>query len=335
MSQTPLIENVPTHLIAGPLGSGKTTLLRNLMKQRPDNEQWAILINEFGEVGIDAALLKTSDSGIQLAEISGGCLCCVNGVPFQVGLGRLLRKVRPHRLFIEASGLGHPQNLLQQLAAPPWQGTLALQPLVMVLDAPKLVSGHKLVPAQQQSLPLAGLVVLNKAENLSLHERSWLGDQLLPTPSIFCLQANLSLTQLPLAPTPSPHTAPQVMSHDSVLPGEIWRDALEWHCLARQHGDYHSIGWKMHPHTTFRFAAVHDWLASFQWQRAKGALHTDEGWFTFNGLDGNVGEWRISEWRQDNRLELIAAAPLNHDKLEHALRAALILSPVSDPRTWP
>jgi G3E family GTPase len=333
MSETPLIEHVPTHLIGGPLGSGKTTLLKHLMKQRPDNEQWAILINEFGEVGIDAALLKTSDSGIQLAEIPGGCLCCVNGVPFQVGLGRLLRRVRPHRLFIEASGLGHPQDLLQQLAAPPWEGVLALQPLVMVLDAPKLVAGQSLVTAQQQALPLAGLVVLNKAEHLLLHERASLADELLPIPSIFCSQAQLPFAQVPLAAALPLNTKAPPIPHYKALPAVMWRNTQDWHCHAQQQGDYNSIGWKIHPHIIFRFEAVRDWLCSFQWQRAKGALHTEQGWFTFNGLDGNTGEWQASEWRQDNRLELIATAPLERDTLEHALRAALLQPPASDSRT--
>lgn len=213
-----VIENVPTHLIAGPLGSGKTTLLRHLMEQRPDNERWAILINEFGQVGIDAALLQTSASGVQIAEIPGGCLCCVNGVPFQIGLGRLLRRVNPHRLFIETSGLGHSQTLLLQLAAPPWQGVLALQPLVMVLDAPRLLAGHSLGKAQQQSLAMAGLIVLNKTESLSALECARLAGDLPPVPTVFCSEAKLSLTQLPLAaatarplitpPSADPRTSP-------------------------------------------------------------------------------------------------------------------------------
>ena len=143
-----MLQQIPTHLLAGPLGAGKTSLLRQLLAQRPADETWAVLINEFGQVGIDAALLEDdSDTGVQLAEIPGGCLCCVNGLPFQVGLGRLLRRARPQRLFIEASGLGHPTALLQQLAAPPWQGVLALQPLVMVLDAAAMVTGESLPQA--------------------------------------------------------------------------------------------------------------------------------------------------------------------------------------------
>ena len=103
-----MLQNIPTHVMAGPLGAGKASLIKHLLAQRPANERWAVLINEFGQIGLDAALLTQDDDGIALGEVAGGCLCCVNGAPFQVGLGRLLRKAKPDRLFIEPSGLGHP-----------------------------------------------------------------------------------------------------------------------------------------------------------------------------------------------------------------------------------
>ncbi|WP_312930667.1 CobW-like GTP-binding protein, partial [Stutzerimonas nitrititolerans] len=122
-----MLNDIPTHLIAGPLGAGKTSLIRALLAQKPAGERWAVLINEFGQIGLDAALLHRDEAGVSFAEVAGGCLCCVNGVPFQIGLSQLLRKARPDRLLIEPSGLGHPLELLQQLRQPPWQQVLALQ----------------------------------------------------------------------------------------------------------------------------------------------------------------------------------------------------------------
>ncbi|MBX4322025.1 hypothetical protein K4G81_22680, partial [Mycobacterium tuberculosis] len=86
------------------LGSGKTTSILHLLAQKPADEKWAVLVNEFGEVGIDGALL--ADSGALLKEIPGGCMCCVNGLPMQVGLNTLLRQGKPDRLLIEPTGLG-------------------------------------------------------------------------------------------------------------------------------------------------------------------------------------------------------------------------------------
>lgn len=116
-----MLKQIPTHLVGGPLGAGKTSLIRQLLTQTPADERWAVLVNEFGQIGLDAALLGPDTDGVTMAEIPGGCLCCVNGLPFQVGLARLLRKARPDRLLIEPSGLGHPAELLRQLRQPPWQ----------------------------------------------------------------------------------------------------------------------------------------------------------------------------------------------------------------------
>ena len=162
-----MLSQIPTHLIAGPLGAGKTSLLRALLAQRPAEERWAILINEFGQIGLDQALLSANaDDAVSLSEIPGGCLCCVNGVPFQVGLTRLLRKARPDRLWIECSGLGHPVSLLQQLADAPWRGVLDLKPLIMVCEASQLLDPDSLPPVQRQALPLTGLLIANKIDEV-------------------------------------------------------------------------------------------------------------------------------------------------------------------------
>ena len=63
-----LLQNIPTHVIAGPLGAGKTSLIRHLLAQRPAHERWAVLINEFGQIGLDAALLTTGADGIALGR---------------------------------------------------------------------------------------------------------------------------------------------------------------------------------------------------------------------------------------------------------------------------
>ena len=166
-----MLQNIPTHVIAGPLGAGKTSLIKHLLTQRPVGERWAVLINEFGQIGLDAALLTQDADGIALGEVAGGCLCCVNGAPFQIGLGRLLRKAKPDRLFIEPSGLGHPARLFEQLNEAPWVGVLSVQPCVLVLDVQSLAAGKPLPAAQQETLNSAGLLVLNKAEGLDIDDR--------------------------------------------------------------------------------------------------------------------------------------------------------------------
>ena len=101
-----MTKKVPTNIITGFLGVGKTTAILNLLKNKPENENWAVLVNEFGEIGIDGALM--TDQGAVIKEVPAGCMCCTAGVPMSVGINALLRQ-KPHCLLIEPTGLGHPK----------------------------------------------------------------------------------------------------------------------------------------------------------------------------------------------------------------------------------
>lgn len=301
-----MLKNIPTHLIAGPLGAGKTSLIRNLLAQRPADERWAVLINEFGLVGLDAALLTTEDDGIAMGEVAGGCLCCVNGVPFQVGLSRLLRKARPDRLLIEPSGLGHPLQLLAQLGEPPWTGVLAVQPAVLVLDAAALAAGAALPQSQQASLSSAGLLLLNKAENLDEATRARIQAQLPARPLRWTTQAALPLRQLPgFAVRAEPGTGLDDLPSAVAAVAQIWRTPAEPICQVQAQAEGWSIGWRWHPSQRFELMRVQQWLGSLAWRRAKLVLQTNAGWLSANALDGQPLHWQNSEWRKDSRLELI------------------------------
>ncbi len=93
-------KTVPTHIISGFLGAGKTTLLQHLLSQKPKDEVWAVLMNEFGQIGVDQQLLP-QDEGYAVKELLGGCLCCSSQLPMHIALARLLSEQKPDRLFIE------------------------------------------------------------------------------------------------------------------------------------------------------------------------------------------------------------------------------------------
>ena len=315
-----MLQNIPTHVIAGPLGAGKTSLIRHLLAQRPPNERWAVLINEFGQIGLDAALLTQDIEGIALGEVAGGCLCCVNGAPFQIGLGRLLRKARPDRLFIEPSGLGHPAQLLRQLGEAPWQGVLAVQPCVLVLDAQALAVGKPLPATQQETLNSAGLLLLNKSEGLDTADRQRIAAQLPARRVYWTQQAELPLSELPGLET----QAVEGVDNFSVPKGlaqmpAVWKDPALPICLSQEQEGGWSIGWRWHPSQAFEAALVGRWLESLAWRRAKLVIHSVEGWVSANALDNFVLEWRPSEWRRDSRIELIFSEPQDVDSLQRAL----------------
>ena len=317
-----MLKHIPTHVITGPLGAGKTSLIRHLLTQRPQHERWAVLVNEFGQIGLDAALLHTTDAGISLTELPGGCLCCVNGAPLQVALVQLLRRAQPQRLFIEPSGLGHPATLLKQLAEGTWQGVLAIQPAVMVVDAHRLASGEQLPDAQREALPGVGLLVLNKSELLNDRSRQallaslpdiqwqWTQQGRLPfnlLPGSACIAGQRAPDSLPVPPPGQQGPLPSLL-----LAGQPLRQIHE------AEGRF-AIGWRFHHSSQFNRQAVQTWLGALPaLLRAKAILHADEQWWSFNQASGQ-GEWRISEWRKDSRVELIFETVVDAAALESDL----------------
>src|SRR5215213_5525527 len=130
---------IPVTVVTGFLGSGKTTLIRELLR-RPEGANTAIVINEYGEVGIDNALLRASSDATVL--LGNGCLCCTVRTDLQESLRTLFaeraRGAVPsfRRVIIETSGLADPGPVLQTFASDRALGEeFHLQSLVTVVDA--------------------------------------------------------------------------------------------------------------------------------------------------------------------------------------------------------
>ena len=90
-----MIQSVPTNVITGFLGVGKTTAILHLLANKPADERWAVLVNEFGEIGVDGALMEQQDEGVFISEVPGGCMCCTSGLPMQIALNMLLTRSNP------------------------------------------------------------------------------------------------------------------------------------------------------------------------------------------------------------------------------------------------
>lgn len=164
-----------TNLITGFLGSGKTTSILHLLAQKPADEKWAVLVNEFGEVGIDGALL--ADSGALLKEIPGGCMCCVNGLPMQVGLNTLLRQGKPDRLLIEPTGLGHPKQILDILTAAVYEPWIDLRATLCILDPRQLLDERAVSNDNfRDQLAAADIIVANKSDRETAESARALAD---------------------------------------------------------------------------------------------------------------------------------------------------------------
>jgi G3E family GTPase len=102
-----MLERIPVNLITGYLGVGKTTAIVNLLKEKPEDEKWAVLVNDFGEVSIDhLTLASEGDKELQVMEVEGGCICCSAAQNMHFSLQMMLTRLRPNRILIEPTGMG-------------------------------------------------------------------------------------------------------------------------------------------------------------------------------------------------------------------------------------
>ena len=311
-----MLHSIPTHIVCGTLGAGKTTLIKQWLQQKPAHERWALLINEFGMVGLDAALIGQWD-GVSISEIPGGCLCCVNGVPFQVGLTRLLRTSKPDRLIIEPSGLGHPQALIDQLQREPWQQVLQVQPATYVLDAQRW-----LATGQITDIPTpCNAVWITKSATLSAQQRRQLIDLLSPIP---CLWSDQQSYPQPTFTTTSSTTASSTeQPSTTVTPpnNALWINKQKPLVFNALHPEGSTSGWRWHGATTFALADLTQVLSQLPWLRCKAVMHTEQGWISFNATEPSMLYPQPCAVQTESRLELIYSHAIDVNKITEQLNA--------------
>lgn len=186
------MQKIPATVITGFLGAGKTTMIRNLLANA-DGKKIALIINEFGDLGVDGEVLKgcgaencTEDD---IIELNNGCICCTVADDFIPTMERLLeRENRPDHIVIETSGLALPQPLVAAFNWPGIKTQVTVDGVVTVVDSAAVAAGrfaddHDAIDAQrsedegldhespleelfEDQLTAADLIILNKADLL-------------------------------------------------------------------------------------------------------------------------------------------------------------------------
>ncbi len=303
------LSNIPTNLIMGFLGVGKTTAILNLLQQKPADENWAVLVNEFGKVGIDGAIF--AEAGATVKEIAGGCLCCAVNVPFQIGINRLLKETKPDRLLIEPTGLGHPKKVLELLSGSAFNQVLDLRASICLVDPEKLkddryTSNENFI----DQIALADVLVANKMD-LADAEASTLfyqyAEKIQPEKMLIAqtTQGQLDVAWLDMqrsslrhAIFPQAHKITKIKSLNN-----IDQD------LTHQAGDFQSVGYIFPKENCFDYPQLNKLLTELNTERIKALVQTNQGWFIINGVAGNM-TYTLCKPAMNSRIEIIARQDL-------------------------
>jgi cobalamin biosynthesis protein CobW len=186
------MQKIPATVITGFLGAGKTTMIRNML-MNAEGRKIALIINEFGDLGVDGDVLKgcgaEACSEDDIIELNNGCICCTVADDFIPTMEKLLaRDVRPDHIVIETSGLALPQPLVAAFNWPGIKTSVTVDGVITVVDSAAVAAGrfaddHDALHAQrvkdegldhespieelfEDQLTAADLIILNKADLL-------------------------------------------------------------------------------------------------------------------------------------------------------------------------
>lgn len=151
-------------LFSGFLGAGKTTLLKRVLSWDEDLSGTVVLVNEFGDVGIDGSLLQ--GSGSEVIELTSGCICCSLSNDLKQSLEGIWKRFSPRRILIESSGLADPTAIIPVLEETVLREKMEIKKVVTVLDVDCWEAREVFGPLFYNQLDAAHLVLLNKVDLL-------------------------------------------------------------------------------------------------------------------------------------------------------------------------
>jgi G3E family GTPase len=169
MNATASQDKIPVTVLTGYLGAGKTTLLNRILSE-PHGQKYAVIVNEFGEIGIDNDLVVGADE--EVFEMNNGCICCtVRGDLIRIIEGLMKRKGKFDAIIVETTGLADPAPVAQTFFVDEdVQAKSRLDAVVTVADAKWLSDRLRDAPEAKNQIAFADVIILNKTDLVSAAE---------------------------------------------------------------------------------------------------------------------------------------------------------------------
>lgn len=260
-------------IIAGYLGAGKTSCILEMIKSDPDPSRLAVLINEFGDAGIDASLLG---EGTEVVELASGCICCTLRLDFRTQIGEIADRWNPRRLLIEPTGVATVAQVVRSLRHRDLVDKVGGARVFVLVDAVTFAERLRDSPQFFSSqVRQADVLLLNKTD-------------LVPRARVEALKGVLE------SMNPEAWIVPTVngrIGEGIELPAP---HALEDPGEAEVLAGLGSISYEVdHPVGRREVRELFDGLAGGSMgrvERAKAIVPTDEGWFRFDLSSGRIDE---------------------------------------------
>ena len=158
-----MAEQTGVYLITGFLGSGKTTFLNRIINRFPKEKKLTILVNEFGEIGVDGTLVEGED--IDMMEISKGSIFCVCvKTDFIKGLYELNTTVKPDILLIESTGVANPSDLKKDIKLPIFDDRFQFKEQFCVIDAAHFLDAYEVYASLEKQIASSSVFIINKTD---------------------------------------------------------------------------------------------------------------------------------------------------------------------------
>ena len=324
-------KRIPTNVVTGFLGVGKTTAIRHLLKSKPVDEQWAVLVNEFGEVGIDGALLQANDD--MVTQVAGGCTCCKVQSLSRVALQHLIDEHKPDRLIIEPTGLAMPKQIMEMLGTEEFLAQLEVQAMVCLVD-PYFFKDESFLnmEACADQIAMADVVIATKAdiadeEDLAAFTQ-YMG-RYAPAKQAVTTMAHGQmdwrlLTHSHLAERAIAATGQHAHASDSTSQAPLPNPDADGVIRLENRAEFgFSCGWMFTPDWTFDSDKLLELYRDLSVPRIKGVFATRDGWISINKMRDTVSSESV-EVAQDSRVEMLALEETTWAEIDRRIRACAL-----------